>query len=143
MKITDLISLALSPIPSPVPSGGGDKFAACLKEAMTLRDSEKASPALGGPSPVQGTAPGRETGAAGEMVETVLSRLELFQEALARPGLPLKGLAPLAQALDEDSRRLTTLAQSLPTDSPLRQVTEETAALTWTQGYKFKRGDFL
>jgi hypothetical protein len=77
------------------------------------------------------------------MVETVLSRLEIFQEALARPGLTLKSLSPLVQAMEKDSQHLESLARGLPGDSPLRQVMEEAAALTWTESCKFRRGDYL
>jgi hypothetical protein len=76
-------------------------------------------------------------------VDTVLSRLEIFQEGLSREGLSLKGLSPLAQALEKDSQHLDSLAQSLPADSPLRSLVEEAAALTWTESYKFNRGDYL
>jgi hypothetical protein len=76
------------------------------------------------------------------MMETVLSRLEIFQEALSRPGLSLKNLFPLAQALEKDSQHLNSLAQSLPTDSSLRPLVEETAALTWTESWKLNRGDY-
>ena len=77
------------------------------------------------------------------MVDAVLSRLDIFQEALSRPGLSLKSLSPLAQALEKDSQVLDSLAQSLPKGSSLRPLVEEAAALTWTESYKFNRGDYL
>jgi hypothetical protein len=83
------------------------------------------------------------SGAAQEMVDTVLSRLEIFQEALDRPGMTLKSLAPLVQALEKDSHQLDSLARSLPADTPLRQIVEEAAALTWTESCKFNRGDYV
>ena len=143
MKIEDLISLPVNPVSSPVAGGGKDKFAQCLKNAVALRQNEAGPQALGGPAPIAGVAQTGTQGAAQEMVDAVLSRLEIFQEALSRQGLSLKGLSPLAQALEKDSQHLDSLARTLPTDSPLRPIVEEAAALTWTESYKFNRGDYL
>jgi hypothetical protein len=143
MKIEDLILLPVNPAPSPVAGGGKEKFAECLKEAMSLGREEAGPQALGGPAPIAGVAQAGPAGAAHEMVETILSRLEIFQEALARPGLTLKSLSPLVQAMEKDSQHLESLARALPGDSPLRQVMEEAAALTWTESCKFRRGDYL
>ncbi len=143
MKIEDLLFLPVNPASSPVQRGGQDKFAECLKTALAEKQAEVAPQALGGPVPIAGVAQVGPTGAAQEMVEAVLSRLEIFQEGLSRPNLNLKSLAPLVQALEKDSQNLQSLARSLPTDSPLRQIAEEAAALTWTEGCKFRRGDYV
>ena len=143
MKIEDLISLPVNPASSPISGGGKDKFAECLKDALSVRQKEAGPQALGGPAPVAGVAQTGTASAAQEMVDAVLSRLEIFQEALSRPGLSLKGVSPLAQALEKDSMHLNSLAQSLPQGSSLRPLVEETAALTWTESYKFNRGDYL
>jgi hypothetical protein len=143
MKIEDLVLLPVKPAPSPVTGGGQDKFAECLKDVMAVRQKEAGPQALGGPAPVAGVTQTGTAGAAQEMVDTVLSRLEIFQEGLSREGLSLKGLSPLAQALEKDSQHLDSLAQSLPGGSPLRSLVEEAAALTWTESYKFNRGDYL
>jgi len=146
MKIEDLISLPVNPVSSPaadVSGGGKNQFAECLKEAVALNQQEGGPRALGGPAPLGGVDQVGATGAAQEMVDTVLSRLEIFQEALSRPGLSLKGLSPLAQALQKDSQHLDTLAKSLPANSSLRPIVEETAALTYTESAKFSRGDYL
>ena len=143
MKIEDLLLLPVNPASSPTSRGGQDNFAELLKEAMAPKETEAGPPALGGPELMAGLASVESDGGAQEMVETVLSRLEIFQEALARPGLALKGLSPLVQALEEDSQHLESLARSLPAESSLRQVAEEAAALTWTESFKFNRGDYL
>jgi hypothetical protein len=143
MKIDDLIFLPIKPSSSPEPKAGKDNFAQFLNEAVALREKEGAPSALSGPSPVAGAASGDPVRAVRDMVETVLSRLEIFQEGLSRPGLTLKALSPLLQALEQDSQRLTSLSQSLPEDSPLRRLVDEAAALTWTESYKFKRGDYF
>lgn len=142
MKIEDLVLLPMSPAPTSGSGLGKDKFAECLKQAISSRQQQEGPQALGGPAPVAGVANLEPTGVAREMVEAVLSRLEIFQEALARPGLTLKSLAPLVQALEKDSHNLDSLARSLPADNPLRQILEETAALTWTESCKFTRGDY-
>lgn len=143
MKIEDLVLLPVNPAaPSSGAGADKDKFAECLEEALSSRQPQGAQ-ALGGPAPVAGVADLEPTGAAQEMVETVLSRLEIFQEALDRPGMTLKSLAPLVQALEKDSQHLASLARSLSTDNPLRQIVEEAAALTWTESCKFTRGDYL
>jgi hypothetical protein len=143
MKIEDLVLLPLNPASSSGAGPGKDKFAECLKEAISSKQLQEGPQALGGPAPVAGVANLESGGAAPEMVDAVLSRLELFQEALARPGLTLRSLAPLVQALEQDSRHLDSLARSLPADTPLRQIIEEAAALTWTESCKFTRGDYL
>lgn len=144
MKIEDLV---LWPVNPATPTSGAgvdkDKFAECLKEAISSRQPQEGAQALGGPTPVAGLTDLEPTGAAQEMVETVLSRLEVFQEALDRPGMTLKSIAPLVQALEKDSHHLASLARSLSTDKPLRQIVEEAAALTWTESCKFTRGDYL
>ena len=142
MKIEDLVLLPMNPAPTSGSGLGKDKFAECLKQAISSRQQQEGPQALGGPAPVAGVANLGPTGVAREMVEAVLSRLEIFQEALARPGLTLKSLAPLVQALEKDSHNLDSLARSLPADNPLRQILEETAALTWTESCKFTRGDY-
>jgi hypothetical protein len=143
MKIEDLISLPVLPASTPAAGQGKDSFSACLKDAVTVQQQEAGPQALGGPAPVAGVAPTGTVGAAQEMVDAVLSRLGIFQEALSRPGLSLKGLSPLAQALTKDSQNLDSLARSLPADSSLRPLVEEAAALTYTESYKFARGDYL
>ena len=142
MKIEDLVLLPVTPAASAVSQGDRGRFAECLEEAVDLRQKAGGPQALGGPAPLAGVDQAEPTGAAQEMVETVLSRLEIFQEALSRPGLSLKNLYPLAQALEKDSQHLNSLAQSLPTDSSLRPLVEETAALTWTESCKLTRGDY-
>ena len=143
MKIEDLVLLPVNPASSPASGVGKDKFAECLKDAVASQQKEAGPQALGGPAPVAGVAQAGATGPAQEMVDAVLSRLDIFQEALSRPGLSLKSLSPLAQALAKDSQHLDSLAQSLPAGSSLRPLVEETAALTWTESYKFNRGDYL
>ncbi len=143
MKIEDLLFIPVNQTSSPGPKAGRDTFSEYLKEALAVRQQGDGPQALGGPTPVAGANQGGAVHAAQELMEVVLSRLELFQEALSRPGLTLKTLAPLVQALERDSRQLASVAKTLPPASPLRQLAEEAAALTWTEGCKFNRGDYV
>ena len=136
MKIEDLLLLPMNPAPSPGNGSSKDKFAECLQEAISSRQQQEGIQALGGPAPVTGVE-------LEPTVDAVLSRLEIFQEGLARPDLNLKSLDSLVQALEKDSKHLDSLARSLSADNPLRQIVEETAALTWTESSKFKRGDYI
>lgn len=143
MKIEDLVFLPVTPVSFPATGAGKDKFAECLREAVAMRQKETGPQALGGPTAIARVPDVDAAGAAQEMVEAVLSRLEIFQEALSRPGLSLKAVAPLAQALEKDSQNLDSLARSLPVDSTLRPIVEEVAALTKTESWKFNRGDYV
>lgn len=143
MKIEDLLCLTRNHPLSAATKENRDNFAECLAEALALKQNETQVQSLSGLAGVNGVIEGDPAQAAQELMETVLSRLEIFQEGLTRPGLALKALAPLVQALEADSQRLISLSQTLPGDSPLRQIMEEVAALTWTESFKFSRGDYL
>lgn len=78
-----------------------------------------------------------------QAMEDGLARLEQYQRRLESAEVSLKHLAPLAAALEENSRSLQSLAAQLPADSPLRPLAEELAALAWVENFKFQRGDYL
>ncbi|MFZ5450688.1 MAG: hypothetical protein ACOZF2_02265 [Thermodesulfobacteriota bacterium] len=147
MKIEDILSLALNPArPEAKPTEEGEaNFAQHLQEALTA--SSKA--ATGNQAPLgleQLAALSRvsEVGdTPGEVLETVLTHLDKYQQALAQADLPLKQVADLVQTLAQDSQRLQSLAQNLPGNSPLKQVMEEAAALAYTESFKFNRGDYV
>lgn len=143
MKIEDLLLLTRNHPVSPATKGNRDNFAECLAEALAVKQNENRVQSLSGPAGVSGITEEDPAKSAQELMDTVLSRLEIFQEGLTRPGVALKALAPLVQALEADSQRLLSLSQNLPGDSPLRQIMEEVAALTWTESFKFSRGDYL
>jgi len=145
MKIEDLLPLAITPNrPEAKPTGEAD-FAQHLKEALAGDTKGAAAPeALPGLGQIGAIDPVAEINRTPtEVLDTVLSRLDNYREALAQPDLPLKKLANLVQNLEEDSQRLQSLAQSLPASSPLKQVMEETAALAYTESFKFNRGDYV
>jgi len=139
MKIEDLALFLPGAARPQNPAPGKENFAECLKEALS-----PAPRALGGPGPPAVlSAVGETAASAGSLVDGALSRLEVLAQGLARGDVSLKRLEPLVEALQEDSRRLHSLAQSLPPESPLRRVAEEAAALAWVEGFKFQRGDYL
>jgi hypothetical protein len=145
MKIEDLLPLTITPSrPEAKPTGGAD-FAQHLKEALTADPKATAAPealeSLGQLTGIDPVAAINHTPT--EVLDMVLSRLDTYREALAQPDLPLKQMSNLVQNLEEDSQRLQTLAQSLPADSPLKQVVEEAAALAYTESFKFNRGDYV
>jgi glutamine synthetase adenylyltransferase len=145
MKIEDLLPLSITPSrPEAKPTGEAD-FAQHLKEALTAdTQGTAASEALTGLEQLTAINPVAEINRTPtEVLDTVLSRLDNYREALAQPDLPLKKLANLVQNLEEDSQRLQSLAQSLPASSPLKQVMEEAAALAYTESFKFNRGDYV
>ena len=147
MKIEDLLSLAITPErPEAKPTGeGGADFAQQLKQALATDPTATAAPqATAGPAQVAAITPVTEVNPApSEVLDTVLSRLDNYRDALAQPDLPLKQLSTLVQTLEGDSQRLQTLAQGLPDSSPLKQVMEEAGALAYTESFKFNRGDYV
>jgi hypothetical protein len=145
MKIEDLLSLAVTLKPPEAKPTGEANFAQHLKEALAA-DSQGAAPLQAPSSLSQLTAidPVAEISRTpSEVLNTVLSRLDSYSEALATSDLPLKKIATLVQTLEADSQRLQSLAQSLPDSSPLKQVMEEAAALAYTESFKFNRGDYV
>jgi hypothetical protein len=147
MKIEDLLSLAVTPDrPEAKTTGaGGADFAQQLKQALAADPTATAAPqATAGPAPLAAVNQVTEVDPTpSEVLDTVLSRLDNYRDALAKTDLPLKKLATLVQTMEQDSQRLQSLAQNLPGNSPLKQVMEETAALAYTESFKFNRGDYV
>jgi hypothetical protein len=145
MKIEDLLAIAATPKLQEAKPAGGANFAQHLEEALAA-DSQKtaASQAAGKVAPTSAVDPLAEISRnPSEVLDKVLTRLDTYREALAQSDLPLKKLSTLVQMLETDSQRLQTLAQSLPGNSPLKQVMEEAAALAYTESFKFNRGDYV
>lgn len=146
MKIEDILSLAINPaLPEAKPAEGEANFAQHLQEALAA--DTKAATGVQAPSGLEQLAalnPVSEVGRTpGEVLDTVLTHLDKYQEALSQADLPLKAIADLVQALEQDSQRLQSMAQNLPENSPLKQVMEEAAALAYTESFKFNRGDYV
>jgi hypothetical protein len=144
MKIEELLAQIITPKTTEAkPAAGEANFAQQLQEALTAQGT-------GTPKSVAGLAelsainPISEVGRnPSEVLDTVLSHLDSYQEALSSSDLPLKKIATLVQTLEKDSQRLQSLAQTLPASSPLKSVMEEAAALAYTESFKFNRGDYV
>jgi hypothetical protein len=78
-----------------------------------------------------------------EEIGGVLDSLEEYIKALGDPQLTLKEIAPLAEDLSRGAFRLDKLAAGLAQEDPLKDLTNETAALAAVEAIKFKRGDFV
>jgi hypothetical protein len=73
----------------------------------------------------------------------VLDMLDQYMNALGDPNVTLKEIAPLVEDLDRSASRLDKIAGQLGQDSPIKQLTNETAVLAAVEALKFKRGDFV
>ncbi|MEJ5329288.1 MAG: hypothetical protein WHT07_03965 [Desulfobaccales bacterium] len=142
MKIDDLVQLVTSLPAQPSSRRPEEDFAPYLGAAVQSRAPAAETP---GPVPISGPAAVTPLDPDSPLpaLEAGLRRLEAFARGLADPGTTLRDLEPLAQELWQDSHRLTLLARSVPPTSPLRAVTEETAALAYVESLKFQRGDYL
>lgn len=142
MKIDDLLQLVTSLPAKPSSRRPEEDFALYLGAAVQGRAPAADTP---GPVPVSGPAAVTPLDPHSHLaaLEAGLRRLEAFARGLADPGITLRDLEPLAQELLQDSHRLNTWARSVPPASPLRAVTEETAALAYVESLKFQRGDYL
>jgi hypothetical protein len=144
MKIEELLAQIITPKTTEAkPAGGEANFAQQLQEALTAQGTGT-SKSVAGVADLSAINPISEvTRNPSEILDTVLSHLDSFQEALGNSELPLKKMATLVQTLEQDSQRLQSLAQTLPASSPLKSVMEEAAALAYTESYKFNRGDYV
>ncbi len=139
MKVEDLLLFSPQTVRSESRQSGEGDFAQCLAEALKAGASQTA-----GAAPLARLGPPEGAGNSPQnLVEATLSRLELFQEALGRPDISLKNISSLVDSLEEDSRQLQSTAKKLSPGSPLRQVLEEAAALSWVECFKFRRGDYV
>ncbi len=144
MKIEELLAQIITPKTTEAkPAAGEANFAQQLQEALAAQGT--ATPkAVAGLADLSAITPVTEVNRTpSEVLDTVLSHLDSYREALASSDLPLKKIATLVQTLEQDCQRLQSLSQSLPASSPLKQVMEEAAALAYTESFKFNRGDYV
>jgi len=148
MKIEDLLALGQT-ISRPEPQSRteqGENFADILQAAQEKTNPSTVATSAGvlpSATPVEIIANSALLTDSLKAVEEGLCRLEAYQRGLSSGEVSLKSLAPLATALEQDSRRLQDLAAQLPPDSPLKSVAEEVAALSWVESFKFQRGDYV
>ena len=115
MKIEELLAQIITPKTTEAkPAAGEANFAQQLQEVLASQGT--ASPkAAAGLADLAAISPVSEVNRTpSETLDTVLSHLDSFKEALANSNLPLKKIATLVQTLEQDSQKLQSLAQTLP-----------------------------
>ncbi|MDR3135662.1 MAG: hypothetical protein LBU69_06180 [Deltaproteobacteria bacterium] len=117
---------------NPVPAGLDEGSAALWANSLLGKIQ------AGQATPASQLVPGVE-----DEIGGVLDILEKYVAALGDPQVTLKELAPLVDNLDEGASKLDKLASGLSKDDPIKQLTNETAALAAVEALKFKRGDFV
>ncbi|MDD3580470.1 MAG: hypothetical protein PHW74_05570 [Desulfobacca sp.] len=148
MKIEDLLALGQT-ISRPEPQSRaeqGENFADILQAAQEKTNPSTVATSSGilpPAAPLEIISNSSVSADSLKVLEDGLSRLEAYQQGLSSGEVSLKSLAPLATALEQDSRRLQDLAAQLPPDSPLKSVAEEVGALSWVESFKFQRGDYV
>jgi hypothetical protein len=78
-----------------------------------------------------------------EAVESVLDRLEKYQQAMADPQVSLKKIDPLAKSVMQETKDLNLLSGKLPSADPLRKIMDEIGILSAVEMEKFQRGDYI
>jgi hypothetical protein len=144
MKIEDLLTQIITPqTPGAKPAAGEANFAQQLEEILAAQGTAapQAPSALDSLAAIAPVSAVNHT--PNQVLDTVLSHLDSYRDALASTDQPLKKIATLVQTLEQDSQQLQSLAQTLPASSPLKSVMEEAAALAYTESFKFNRGDYV
>ncbi len=103
----------------------------------------EASQRIGGPKPVDHTAPVLIRSQCLKAVEETLNTLEAYQKNLSLPEISMKKIDPIVQTLTEEVETLRHLSEKLPLRDPLRNIMAETGILSAVEIEKFRRGDYL
>ncbi|MFN2357278.1 MAG: hypothetical protein ABR534_06025 [Desulfotignum sp.] len=76
--------------------------------------------------------------------EKLLGLLDTYADQLQNPGVSLKQLAPVLEAINQKADQLVTETRSLgPDHAGLRDIATQTAVAAQTEYVKFQRGDYL
>ena len=86
---------------------------------------------------------GRSHGAEIKKVEQFLDLFESYTQALFDPEKNLKEIEPLVKSLEREKNKLLALAETLPEESVLKHIIDQTTILGTLEVLKFNRGDFL
>ncbi len=78
-----------------------------------------------------------------QQLEKTLGKIDSYAQALGDENVSLRELAPLAQDLEKSAKDLANFSKDLPENSPLKDISKETAVLATVEAMKFKRGDYL
>jgi hypothetical protein len=76
------------------------------------------------------------------VAEATINSLESFGTALNNLRLPADDLAPLVEALEEETGSILDLKEKLPAGDPLAKLLDRVASLSYVEAAKFRRGDY-
>ena len=86
---------------------------------------------------------GKSHGTEIKKVEQFLDLFESYSQSLFDPEKSLKEIEPLVKSLEREKEKLLALAETLPEDSVLRHIIDQTTILGTLEVLKFNRGDYL
>ena len=86
---------------------------------------------------------GKSHGTEIKKVEQFLDLFESYTQALLDPEKNLKEIEPLVKSLEREKEKLLALGESLPEESVLRHIIDQTTILGALEVLKFNRGDYL
>lgn len=82
-------------------------------------------------------------GEAVKRVSDLLGLLEEYQSQMEDPAVTLKQTAPLVSRMDEESRRLLPMMESLPEGDGLKDILNRLLVASTVEVIKFNRGDYV
>lgn len=130
------------PKSAPVQAPGG--FADILKNSLDPAFSAVSVVGPGGALTVQllpqGPLPADSVTA---RLEGFLDLMDEYRRSLADPRVSLKALEPLVCSLERRCEALTPLLGSLPEDTGLKDIVNQTLVTSETEIMRFRRGDYL
>jgi hypothetical protein len=80
---------------------------------------------------------------AADDIESLLSLLDNYVEALGDQKNTLKDLAPLADDLENAASELGQASLKMSSDDPLKALSSDAASIAMVESLKFKRGDYI
>lgn len=149
MKINDLLQVHHQQIKSnQSQDAGGKEFARALQEADAKASGAESLNANAAVNQLMAANPVGNILAASMsgpkmQVDSVLSVLDRFSEALADPGKSLKEIDPLVKELEAGASSLEKLSSRLPEGNELKDLVDQTAVLAAVEAMKFNRGDYI
>ncbi|MBI4791583.1 MAG: hypothetical protein HY789_02335 [Deltaproteobacteria bacterium] len=76
------------------------------------------------------------------VAEATINSLESLGTALSNLQLPAEDLAPLVEALEEETGSILDLKGKLPAEDPLARLLDRVATISYVETAKFRRGDY-
>ncbi len=78
-----------------------------------------------------------------DLVEEILGDLDRYREKLGDRSISLKEVGKVLEAVEEKAVKLAGIRKKLPDKMPLSRILDEVLSLIYTEGVKFRRGDYL